>query len=150
MNYGNEVGACEVPVTMGRMVSSDRGKAILATVLALGTSSVISGCKDPVQTRYEPSDAGKSRGLAAIEKAGCGSCHAIPGVEWPKGRLGPSLAGFDDVGLIAGELPNQPGLLAAFIRNAPAIKPGSTMPPMPVTDAEAQDIASYLYGLDSD
>lgn len=150
MNYGNEVDGCQVPVRMGRMVSSDRGKAVLATVMALSASSVVLACKDPVQTRYEPSDTAKSRGLAAIEKVGCGSCHEIPGVEWPKGRLGPSLKGFDDVGLIAGQLPNQPGVLAAFIRNAPAIKPGSPMPPMPLSEAEAQDIASYLYGLDSD
>ena len=150
MNHGNEVAACQVPTTMGRMVSSDRGKAILATMMALGASGAISACKDPVQTRYEPSDAAKSRGLAAIERAGCGSCHEIPGLDWPKGRLGPSLKGFDDVGLIAGELPNEPEVLAAFIRNAPAIKPGSTMPPMPVTETEAQDIASYLYGIDGD
>lgn len=150
MNHGNEVGPSQVPIWMGRMVSSDRGRAVLATVMALGASSALSACKDPVQTRYEPGDAAKSRGLAAIEKVGCGSCHEIPGVKWPTGRLGPSLKGFDDVGLIAGQLPNQPDVLAAFIRNAPVAKPGSTMPPMPVTDAEAQDIASYLYGLDRD
>ena len=90
------------------------------------------------------------RGLAAIEKAGCGACHEIPGLDWPAGRLGPSLAGFDDVGLIAGQLPNRTDVLAAFIRNAPSVKPGSTMPPMPVTPREAQDIAAYLYGLDHD
>jgi len=150
MKYGNEVGACQVPVRMGRLVSSDRGKAVLATVIALGASGAMSACKNPVDTRYEPSDAAKARGLAAIERVGCGSCHEIPGVDWPKGRLGPSLKGFDDVGLIAGRLPNRPDVLAAFIRNAPAAKPGSAMPPMPVSDAEAQDIASYLYGLDRD
>ncbi len=88
--------------------------------------------------------------MAAIRKAGCGSCHEIPGIDWPAGRLGPSLVGFDDVGLIAGQLPNRPPVLAAFIRNAPSVKPGSTMPPMPVTRREAADIATYLYGLDHD
>lgn len=86
-------------------------------------------------------------GLAAIERAGCGSCHEIPGLDWPQGRLGPSLAGFDDIGLIAGAVPNTAQNLAAFIRNAPAVKPGSTMPPMPVTEDEARAIAAYLYGL---
>ena len=110
----------------------------------------LAACKDPVQTRQEPDADAKARGRAAIEKAGCGSCHEIPGVHWPSGRLGPSLKGFDDVGLIAGELPNRPDVLAAFIRNARAVKPGSTMPPMPVSQAEADDIAAYLYGIDGD
>jgi cytochrome c1 len=64
--------------------------------------------------------------------------------------LGPSLDGFDDVGLIAGQLPNQPDVLAAFIRNAPSVKEGSSMPPMPISETEAADIAAYLYGLDHD
>ena len=85
--------------------------------------------------------------MAAIERAGCGACHEIPGLNWPGGRLGPSLAGFDDIGLIAGAVPNTAQNLAAFIRNAPAVKPGSTMPPMPVSEDEARAIAAYLYGL---
>ncbi|WP_235510593.1 c-type cytochrome [Tsuneonella troitsensis] len=52
--------------------------------------------------------------------------------------------------MIAGTLPNRPDVLAAFIRNPPSVKPGSTMPPMPVTQREAADIAAYLYGLDHD
>ncbi|MFC4254754.1 hypothetical protein ACFOWT_04950 [Croceibacterium xixiisoli] len=53
---------------------------------------------------------------------------------------------FNDTGLIAGYLPNTPVNLAAFIRNAPATKPGSTMPAMPVTVSEAVDMAAYLQG----
>lgn len=114
-----------------------------ASLLAL---ALVAGCKPPPETRRTPDRAGAKSGLALIEAAGCGACHEIPGVSWPKGRLGPSLAGFDDVGLIAGEIPKTPANLAAFIRNAPAVKPGSTMPPMPVTAAEAGDIAAYLLG----
>lgn len=120
------------------------------TSMALAGCMPLAACKDPVETRREPASASKERGLKAIERAGCGSCHEIPGVDWPAGRLGPSLEGFDDVGLIAGQLPNRPDVLAAFIRNAPAVKEGSTMPPMPVSEAEAEDIAAFLYGLDGD
>ena len=120
------------------------------TGVALTACAPLAACKDPVETRREPPSGSKERGLAAIERAGCGSCHEIPGVKWPSGRLGPSLEGFDDVGLIAGQLPNRPDVLAAFIRNAPAVKRGSTMPPMPISEGEAADIAAYLYGLDPD
>jgi cytochrome c1 len=119
---------------------------LLCAVLAMG----LAGCKDPVQSRIEPDDAAIARGMAAIERTGCASCHEIPGVDWPKGRLGPSLEGFDDVGLIAGALANRPATLAAFIRDPRAVKPASTMPAMPLSEQEAQDIASYLYGIDHD
>ncbi|WP_126173570.1 c-type cytochrome [Altericroceibacterium xinjiangense] len=122
----------------------------LARAGALTALALVSACKEPPTTRRMPDSAAASRGLALIDKVGCGACHEIPGLDWPKGRLGPSLAGFDDVGLIAGHLPNRPGTLAAFIRNAPAVKPGSTMPPMPLTEEQAADIAAYLYGIDND
>ncbi len=124
-------------------------KAIV-TGVALAACAPLAGCKDPVETRREPASISKERGLAVIRRAGCGSCHEIPGLDWPAGRLGPSLEGFDDVGLIAGQLPNRPDVLATFIRNAPAVKEGSSMPPMPISEAEAADIAAYLYGLDHD
>ncbi|OZA93657.1 MAG: cytochrome C [Erythrobacter sp. 34-65-8] len=120
----------------------------MSGVMALAVG--LAGCKNPVETRREPDSAAAARGLVAIRQAGCGACHEIPGVDWPRGRLAPSLEGFDDVGLIAGQLPNRPDVLAAFVRNAPAAKPGSTMPAMPVTPQQAEDIAVYLYGLDHD
>ncbi len=89
--------------------------------------------------------ASAARGKALIARAGCGACHAIPGIGWPQGKAGPSLAGFASQGLIAGRLPNRPDMLAAFVRNAPETLPGSTMPAMPLSPAEARDVAAYLY-----
>ena len=90
--------------------------------------------------------ASAARGKAAIERVGCAACHRIPGVRWPQGTSGPSLDGFAEQGLIAGRLPNRPEVLAAFVRNAPGVLPGSTMPAMPLTEREARDVAAYLYG----
>ncbi len=86
-----------------------------------------------------------ANGKAVIERAGCGSCHVIPGVRWPQGKVGPNLDGLAERGLIAGKLPNEPDVLAAYIRNAPALVPGSGMPAMPVSEAEARHIVAYLY-----
>lgn len=135
---------------MGQRTRRHSITARAAAGLALFACLAATGCKNPVETRRQPEAAAMDRGLLAIRKAGCGSCHEIPGIDWPTGRLGPSLVGFDDVGLIAGALPNRPDVLTAFIRNAPSVKPNSTMPPMPVTQREAADIAAYLYGLDHD
>ncbi len=112
--------------------------------------TLFTGCKAPPEGREVTDDTARQRGLTLIKASGCGACHAIPGIDWPRGKLGPSLIGFDDSGLIAGALPHRADTLAAFIRNAPAVKPGSTMPPMLLTRHEAADIASYLYGMGDD
>lgn len=118
-------------------------------MLALLCAS-LSACKQPPDTRYSPDAKAVERGLAAIERAGCAACHEVPGIDWPKGRTGPSLVGFDDIGPIAGALPNTPANLAAFVRNAPQAKPGSTMPAMPLSEEESRDVAAYLYAIDDE
>ncbi len=136
-----------------RRASAALTRAALAAV-AIAGAALTGACKPPPEERQvgdaDARTISPARGLRAIERAGCGACHEIAGLGWPRGRIGPSLEGFDDVGLIAGALPNTPANLAAFIRNAPAVKPGSTMPPMPVTPDEARDIAAYLYGSSHD
>ncbi len=120
------------------------GGAVPASLVAL---ALLAGCKEPALPRYDFDSAAMERGREVIERVGCAACHEIPGIDWPKGRLGTSLKGFDDIGLIAGALPNDAENLASFVRNAPATKPGSTMPAMPITAEEARDVAAYLYGM---
>lgn len=112
--------------------------------MALATLTV-GACEPPPSERWPADSAAADRGKIAIERVKCASCHTISGIDWPKGLTGPSLEKFGDRGMIAGSLPNRPDALADFIRNAPTVKPGSPMPPMPVSDAEARDIAAYLY-----
>jgi mono/diheme cytochrome c family protein len=110
----------------------------------------LTACKPPEQPRYPVDKALAKEGLAVIEQAGCAACHVIPGIAWPQGRWGPSLRGFNDIGMIAGAVPNTAENLAAFLRNAPAVKPGSTMPAIPISPDEARAAAAYLYGIDDD
>ena len=112
---------------------------LLAAVLA-GAA-----CKPAPGDRTAVPLASAERGERAIAKAGCGACHAIDGIAWPRGKIGPELGNFENRGLIAGKLPNRPDVLAAFIRNAPEVLPGAAMPAMPVSEREARDIANYLY-----
>ena len=125
-------------------------RAYLSISLFVALCAGLAACKQPPGSRYGPDRETAERGLEAIERVGCAACHEIPGIDWPEGRTGPSLVGFDDIGLIAGALPNTPENLAAFVRNAPAAKPGSAMPAMPLSEEEARDVAEYLYGLDDD
>jgi mono/diheme cytochrome c family protein len=117
----------------------------LLIVRALLPLLLTTGCKPPPDETQHMPQANIMHGKAAIERVGCGACHVIPGIRWPRGQSGPSLKGFADQGLIAGSLPNRPDVLAAYIRNAPAILPDTTMPAMPLNAADARDVAAYLY-----
>ena len=117
----------------------------LFLLAALAPLLQIAACKPPPDQRHFVPMADAAQGKAAIERVGCASCHTIPGVDWPRGKVGPHLDGLAERALIAGQLPNRPDVLAAYVRNAPALVPGSGMPAMPVSKAEARDIAAFLY-----
>jgi cytochrome c2 len=75
---------------------------------------------------------------------GCAGCHDVPGVRWPKGRVGPPLA---DVGArlyLGGRLPNTPENLVQWIHNPREVDPKSAMPVTGITKREARDMAAYL------
>ena len=129
-----------------RIAGSNLRAVVAVAVLAAMTAA----CKPPPSARHDFDPAAVKRGRAVVVAAGCAACHAFPDIAWPKGRAGPDLTRFDGRGQIAGTLPNTPANLAAFVRNAPAAKPGSTMPAMPITQSEARDVAAYLYGISHD
>jgi cytochrome c2 len=108
---------------------------------------LLGACKPPPDERRQMPEADAERGREVIERVGCASCHFIPGISWPEGRVGPALRDMTERSLIAGRLPNRPDLLAAFVRNAPALVSGTAMPAMPITEEESRDVAAYLYTL---
>ncbi len=88
-----------------------------------------------------------SRGAAAIEAYGCGSCHSIPGIGGADARVGPSLDLFGTRAYVGGVLPNAPDNVIKWIQNAPSVDPMTAMPNLNVKEADARDIAAYLYTL---
>ncbi|HYD28063.1 c-type cytochrome [Brevundimonas sp.] len=111
-------------------------------------AAFLSACGDQSPPPRPVAGADPARGLEVVERVGCAACHAIPGVEWPEGRAGPSLKGFGASPMIAGRFPNQPDVLTAWLVDAPALSPETGMPPMPISEAEARDVAAWLYTLD--
>ena len=85
------------------------------------------------------------RGRAALIALECGACHRIPGIPGARGTVGPLLDGYREQVYVAGRSPNEPDALVAWIRNAPSLDPGTAMPDLDVSEAEARDIAAYLY-----
>ena len=115
--------------------------ALAAVVLSL------CACADQSNAPRSIAGADAARGLAVVERVGCAACHQIPGVSWPVGTVGGSLDGFAERSLIAGRLPNQPDVLTRWLRDAPSLSPETGMPPIPITETEARDVAAYLYTL---
>ncbi|MFC3711194.1 c-type cytochrome [Sphingoaurantiacus capsulatus] len=109
---------------------------------------LLGACKPAPDERHVLPGADAAEGLRLAKAVGCGACHVLPGLDWPQGRAGPALGGFAKQALIAGKLPNRPEVLVPYIRDAPALTPGTTMPAMPLSEEEARHVAAYLYSLD--
>jgi cytochrome c len=92
-------------------------------------------------------DGDPDRGKEQIVAYGCGSCHVIPGVTGAHGLLGPPLTQFANRAYIAGEVPNNEDFLVQWISVPQSIEPGTVMPNLGVSNAQARDIAAYLYTL---
>lgn len=89
----------------------------------------------------------EDRGATAIREYGCGSCHTIPGVSGADGTVGPPLTKYGLRDYVAGNMENTPDNLIGWVMNAQAYEPGTAMPNLGVTEAEARDIAAYLESL---
>jgi cytochrome c2 len=109
----------------------------------------LAACDGPPDRTPTLADADAATGRRLVAEKGCVACHSFPDVTWPRGGLGPSLHGFARQGLIAGQLPNQPGVLMQFVRNAPGLMPGTAMPAITMSDQEARDVTAYLLTLQS-
>jgi cytochrome c len=71
----------------------------------------------------------------------------IPGVSGANGVIGPSLAGLARRSFIAGSFVNERERLEMWIVQPQQLQPGSAMPAVGVTPAQARHIAAYLYTL---
>ena len=108
---------------------------------------LLAGCSrdEPQALRVDGGD--PVRGKALMNQYQCGACHAIPGIPAATGDAGPPLDAVGRLNYIAGGIPNQPARLVAFLRGPPALKPGTSMPALGLTEQEARHMAAYLYTL---
>jgi cytochrome c oxidase subunit II len=94
------------------------------------------------QPAYE--DAKEAAGRRVFERTACLNCHAINGTNGT-GRFGPDLTHLMSRRTIAsGAAENNPQNLRLWMQNPDAIKPGSLMPAMKLSDAELDALVRYL------
>jgi len=123
-------------------------RAAAAAALALAFALALSACGQEERRGAEEMTGGDvSRGLEAIRRRGCGSCHTIPGVEGADSLVGPPLDRVASRTYIAGVLTNSPDNMIRWLRDPPGVDRLTAMPALGLTEQEARDIASYLYTL---
>ena len=92
-------------------------------------------------------DASTTAGRRLFETTACINCHAIRGTV-ANGRFGPDLTHLMSRDTIAsGAAENTPENLRVWLRDPDAIKPGSLMPAMKLSDVELDALARYMESL---
>jgi cytochrome c oxidase subunit II len=97
-----------------------------------------------VHQQQQTPQGGSSPGQRIFESTACVNCHTISGTP-ANGRFGPDLTHLMTRETIAaGAAPNTPQKLRLWIKNPDAIKPGSKMPAMGLSDQGVDAVATYL------
>ena len=121
-----------------------RRAALLGLACAL-CGSLSSGCQR-LSASVPGLDPTAARGIALAHHYGCASCHEIPAAK-VTGYVGPSLRGVQRRAYLAGALPNTPEQMVEWIRFPDRARPGTLMPNLRVSDADARALAAFLYTL---
>ena len=93
-------------------------------------------------------DAARGGAILRSGAHGCAACHEVPGVQFPRGVAGPPLDRMADRAFIAGQLPNTPDVLVAFLQDPPSLVPRTGMPDVRMSLEDARHVAAYLYALE--
>jgi cytochrome c oxidase subunit II len=113
---------------------------------AAGAPAPAPGAPAPAPAGGAPDAALVDAGKALIPLKGCPACHTIPGIPGANGTIGPNLGGVASRTRIAGgAVPNNgPDDLKKWIMNPSALKPGTAMPNLGLSDDDATKIVAFL------
>jgi cytochrome c len=121
-----------------------RKPVLVALILCVSSCSGHDAAHEEA-VRLTGGDPGK--GMSAIGRYGCGSCHDIPGIRSARGTVGPPLGGIAVRSYLAGRLSNSPANMMQWIQHPQHVERGTAMPEMGVTEGDARDITAFLYTL---
>jgi cytochrome c len=86
-------------------------------------------------------------GRKLMRQFGCAGCHTVSGVPGATGLVGPRLDQVARRIYIAGVVANTPDNLVQWIVDPKAANPRTAMPRTGISEAQARDVAAYLYSL---
>ena len=120
---------------------------LISCSLLLSLLPAPGGAPGRAAVKPDPDAATHRQAQRLLAQYQCAGCHLIPGVTGADGQRGPALARFGRRSYIAGALPNEPAVLARWIIDPNALLPGTPMPAMGVTLADAEVMSAYLGSL---
>lgn len=86
-----------------------------------------------------------TRAPELIRRYGCAGCHTIPGIPGGDGKVGGPLKGIRERVYVGGVVTNSPHNLIRWIVTPQTFSPRTAMPATGISEAEARDVAAYLY-----
>ncbi|MGE3269237.1 MAG: cytochrome c family protein [Chloroflexota bacterium] len=89
-------------------------------------------------------------GKALFASKGCIACHVAKGVPGATGTIGPNLNGIGDPSSrpkLADGANNTPEHIREWIKDPQKLKPGTMMPNLQLSDAEADNLTAFLLTL---
>jgi cytochrome c1 len=123
---------------------------LVCTVALIGTASILAGLGWSANHRAETLaramvGGDPSRAPGIIRRYGCAGCHTIPGIPGGDGQVGAPLADIGRRVYVGGVAKNSPDNLVRWIVSPQSFSPQSAMPATGITEAEARDVATFLY-----
>jgi cytochrome c len=128
-----------------------RYRAVAVTVAVILTFSLWAGTKAFNAARQQRETArlmtqgDASKAPQTLRRFGCSGCHEIPGISGADGKVGGSLSDLRKRVYIGGVLNNTSDNLIQWIVSPPKFSPRTAMPVTGISEAEARDVAAYLY-----
>lgn len=115
--------------------------------LAAGILATLSACEFRAPESFERRDTKgePEAGKRLLFAYGCVACHEVPGISGHPGNIGPPLTNWSKRKYIAGNLSYQPDQLVRWLMAPEEVEPDTAMPNLQLTEAEARDMAAYLY-----
>jgi len=100
--------------------------------------------RQQAQAASPPTGGDAARGATLFQQQTCASCHAVAGTG-ATSQVGPDLTHFGGRDTIAaGVLDNTPDNLAQWLKDPQAVKPGSHMPDLQLSDDQIRALVAYL------
>ncbi|MEF0942437.1 c-type cytochrome [Rhizobium sp. BR 362] len=122
------------------------GAAAIALLCALiGTNMAKNSEERREAARVLAGGGDPSRAPPIFRRYGCTGCHQIPGIPGADGQVGGALSGLQQRVYIAGVVNNTGDNLVHWIVSPQDFSPRSAMPRTGISEAEARDVAAYLY-----
>jgi cytochrome c1 len=88
-----------------------------------------------------------ARGRELLDRYQCGSCHVVPDAVGSGQPWAPPLTAWGGRSTLAGVLPNDAATLVRWLQDPPALVPGTRIPRLGVSEADARDLAAALMAM---